>query len=357
YTVTHLDPGRFEPLLVTGSEGVLVEEAQRSGVKTYLLDSLVRPVSPVRDLRAGAALVSLLRRERPAIVHTHSSKAGILGRLAAAAAGVPVIVHSVHGWGFHPGQSRAAYRLFVAAERLASRTTTAWVCVSRANLRQGEALRILREDQARLIRSGIRLETFRPRDGGGTAPEGGAVVGMVACFKPQKAPLDFIEVAGRVHREEPSARFVLAGDGELRGDIEDRVHRAGLDGVVALPGWRRDIPELMRSFDVLVHTARWEGLPRVLPEAMATGLPIVATRVDGSPEAVEDGANGLLFEPGDTEAMAAAVIGLIRDPERRRRMGEEGRARVGEWDIDGMVRSQERLYEDLLEGRAAGEAA
>jgi glycosyltransferase involved in cell wall biosynthesis len=175
---------------------------------------------------------------------------------------------------------------------------------------------------------------------------------MVACFKPQKAPADFVEVAAAVLRSEPRTRFVLVGDGELRGAVEERIDAAGIAGRVALVGWRRDIPALMRAFDVLLHTSRWEGLPRVFPEAMATGLPIVATRVDGAPEAVEEGVNGRLLEPGDIDGMAAALVDLIRSPGERRRMGEAGLKRVPEWDIDRMVRDQEDLYDDLLAGRA-----
>lgn len=360
YTVTHLDRERFRPMLVAGTGGLLVEEARDSGVPAWFLPELVRPVSPVRDLRAAAALVSLLRRERPDIVHTHSSKAGILGRFAAAAAGVPHIVHSIHGWGFNPGQPAPLRHLYVGLERLASRATSAYVGVSRANLQAGEDLHILRPDQARLIRSGIRLAEFGPAGRNGGAPPvdlpgEGPVVGMVACFKPQKAPLDFVEVAAAVLREEPATRFVLVGDGELRGRIEERLRSLGIAGQVALTGWRRDIPGLMRAFDILLHTSRWEGLPRVFPEAMATGLPVVATRVDGAPEAVEEGVTGHLLEPGDVEGMARKVVDLIRQPDLRRRMGREGRARVEPWDIDRMVRDQEDLYEDLLAGRPAGE--
>ena len=279
YTVRHMDRGRFEPLLVTGAEGLLVEEARSSGVRSIFLDSLVRPVSPALDLRAAAELVALLRRERPEIVHTHSSKAGILGRFAAAAAGVPHIVHSIHGWGFNPHQGAALRALYLGLERLAARATSAFVGVSRANLEEGEARHILRPGQARLIRSGIPLAEFAPGPGNGAGSPpwpvsagDAAVIGMVACLKPQKAPLDFVEVAARVLGEEPRARFVLVGDGELRGAVEAGLARAGIADRVALTGWRRDIPALMRSFDILLHTSRWEGLPRVLPEAMDSAL-------------------------------------------------------------------------------------
>jgi glycosyltransferase involved in cell wall biosynthesis len=175
---------------------------------------------------------------------------------------------------------------------------------------------------------------------------------MVACFKPQKAPLEFVDVAGAVLAREDRARFVLVGDGEMRGEVEARIREQGIGERVTLLGWRRDVPELMRSFDILLHTSLWEGLPRVFPEAMATGLPIVATRVDGAPEAVEEGVNGYLFEPGDTDGMAAALESLVSQPERRRRLGQAGLGRVAEWDIDGMVRAQEDLYDHLL-GRPA----
>jgi glycosyltransferase involved in cell wall biosynthesis len=349
YTVRNLDRSRFDPILVTGTEGPLVEEARTCGARAVFLSSLVRPISPLRDGRALVDLMRLFRRERPDVVHTHSSKAGILGRLAAAAAGVPVIVHSIHGWGFHPGQGTVTFRLFVALERLAARSTTAFIAVSRANARQGEALGILQGHSVRLIRSGIRLQEFHP--GNGSFPAGdakGATVGMVACLKPQKMPLDFVRIAAEVVREEPRTRFILVGDGELRSEVEGAIRRHGLESSVRLVGWRRDVPELMRSFDVLLHTSRWEGLPRVFPEAMATGLPIVATRVDGAPEAIEEGVTGRLFEPGDVAGMAHAVVELIRDRELRRRMGSAGLDRVDEWDIDAMVRAQQDLYDELL---------
>jgi glycosyltransferase involved in cell wall biosynthesis len=210
---------------------------------------------------------------------------------------------------------------------------------------------------ARVLRSGIRLGDFHPG-----AAHDGVTVGMVACLKPQKAPLDFVEVAAEVLEREPDTRFVLVGDGDLRPAVEARLRARGIAPRVTLTGWRRDIPDLMRSFDVLLHTSRWEGLPRVFPEAMATAIPIVATRVDGAPEAIEDGVNGRLFDPGDLEGMAGAVVALVRDRDLRERMGRAGLAKAAGWDIDQMVRSQEALYEELrrdgiIRRAAAGLAA
>jgi glycosyltransferase involved in cell wall biosynthesis len=350
YTVSHLDPARFEPSLVAGPGGPLDGEAASLGVPVHFVPRLRRPIAPLDDAAALCALRRLIRNVRPHIVHTHSSKAGILGRWAARLAGVRHIVHSIHGSGFHPGQGALARRTLVAAERLTGRlATSAFVAVSRANLDAGVALGLFDPARVSLIRSGVRLADYHP-----PAPGRGAgfppVVGMVACLKPQKAPLDFVAVAARVVREMAprEVRFALVGDGELRPEVEAAVRREGLSGRVRLEGWRRDVPELLRGFDVLLHTSRWEGLPRVFPEAMATGLPIVATRVDGAPEAIQDGLTGFLLDPGDVDGMARRVIELLRDEPLRRRLGEAARARVEPWDIDEMVRRQERLYEALM---------
>jgi glycosyltransferase involved in cell wall biosynthesis len=361
YTVRNLDRERFDPVLITGTEGPLVDEARESPVTSHFLPDLKRAISPAGDLRALLALKRVLRHERPDIVHTHSSKAGILGRAAAAMAGIRVVIHSVHGWGFHPGQSLLAHGLYVTLERLAALKTSAFITVSRANLAQGVAARIFDEGSARVIHSGIALERFRPRAADGEAadlpwPSPGTeevIVGMVACFKPQKAPLDFIRVAAEVLKRAPHCRFVLVGDGELRGAIEHEITALGIGARVNLLGWRRDIPELMRHFDVLLHTSRWEGLPRVFPEAMASSLPIVATSVDGAPEAIEDGVSGFLREPGDIRGLGEAVVQLAESAKLRGEMGRSGKSRVEAWDIDRMVRDQENLYLELL-GRFAG---
>jgi len=351
YTVGHLDRSRFTPSLVTGTTGLLVEEARKLDVRTHFIAPLVREVSPRRDLAALARLVGLLRRERPDIVHTHSSKAGILGRWAATLAGVPHIVHSIHGYGFHDRQPRLARQIYVAAERVTGRfTTSAFVAVSRANMETGLDLELFLPDKVSLIRSGVRLAEFAPRNGDAdrSGREGPLTVGMVACLKPQKAPLDFVRVAARVlgRPDMPGrVRFLLVGDGELRPEVEALIRDESLRPHVTLAGWRRDVPELLRGIDILLHTSLWEGLPRVFPEAMATGLPI-----DGAPEAIEDGVTGFLVEPGDVDGLARRVADLIADPELRRRMGGEARRRVEPWDIDGMVRRQERLYENLVAG-------
>lgn len=367
YTLAHLDRSRFEPTLITGTKGLLDSEGRASAERSWFIESLDREISPTRDPAALLALARLLRKERPHIVHTHSSKAGILGRWAAVLAGVPHIVHSIHGYGFTPRQSRLGRETLIAVERLTGRlTTSAFVAVSGANLKQGLTLDLFTPDRVCLIRSGVRLADFSPRAGGavaGVAESGGdgtgvVTVGMVACLKPQKAPEDFVRVAAAVvRRATVPVRFVLAGDGELRPMVEELIASERLGDRVTLTGWRRDVPELMRSFDLLLHTSHWEGLPRVFPEAMATGLPIVATDVDGAPEAVVDGVTGYLLAPGDIEGLARRTLELVHQPDLRARMGAEALSRTAPWDIDAMVRRQEQLYEGLIAGETTSAVA
>lgn len=371
-TLGQLDPSRFSGMLVAGSEGLLVPEAVKDGrYEVRFVPSLIRQVNPLSDLRALVDLTRLLRREvrraapqggtPPLIVHTHSSKAGILGRTAAGLAGVPVVIHSIHGYGFHEGQSPPVRHLYILLERFAARRTTHFVAVSRSDMERGRSLGLFGEEKVSLIRSGIDIEKYRGEGIDVAAkrrslgiPPTGKVVGMVACFKPQKNPVDFVRLAALVVLEVPDAHFVIAGDGVLRPQVEEAVRTLGLTERFHLLGWRRDVEEIIPSLDVLVLTSLWEGLPRVFPQAMAAGRPVVAYRVDGAPEAVVDGVSGYLVDPGDFRRAASRVVGLLRDSATAAAMGEAGRKEVAEFDAALMVRQQEDLYERLWDARKVG---
>jgi glycosyltransferase involved in cell wall biosynthesis len=345
----------------TGSEGSLHEETLRRGVTLHVEPTLVREVHPVKDALALLRLVRFLRDARCEIVHTHSSKAGILGRVAARLAGVPVVVHTVHGWSFRPGQSPLVFRSYVWLERLCARWCRALVVVAEADRAEGLTLGIGRPEKYVLIRSGIEIETYR--DVGLTraearrrigVPEDVFVVGSVGRLSCQKAPLDLLKAFAGVARERPDARLVMVGDGPLRREFEVAMERAGLQERVHLLGLRRDVPELLRAFDVFALASRWEGLPRVFPQAMAAGLPIVATRVDGAADAIASGESGWLVDVGDVAGMAHRLLELAADPARARAMGMAGLRRVEEFSATRMVGQLEELYARLVDAGGDG---
>ncbi|MBI2789514.1 MAG: glycosyltransferase family 4 protein [Elusimicrobia bacterium] len=356
HTVRHLDRAEFEPVLACGRGGILDDEASGDpSFRTVFVDSLLRDIHPFYDLLALLELTKVLLAERPAILHTHSSKAGILGRLAAALAGVPVVVHTYHGFGFHDRQPAPVKGLYVFLERLCARFTDALVFVSRSNIAYAAAHGIVRPEDAVLIRSGVALGGL-PASVDAAKLKMSAGIGMhkplvlsVGNLKPQKNAGDFVAAAAKVLADLPEARFVFLGDGPQRRALEARVFALGLEGRILFLGWRRDTAEWLASADVFVMTSLWEGLPRALVEAMRSGLPAVCYATDGVTDLVKDGENGFQVEPGDHAALAGRVAALLRDEPLRRRLGAAAAASIGpEFDIDGMVRAQEALYDRLL---------
>lgn len=353
-----IDSKRFPSTLLTGAEtgveGELHGESRERGVRMVVEPSLVRRLSPWHDLVATFKLWRAMRRERYDVVHTHSSKAGILGRIAAWLAGVPVIVHTTHGWGFNRHQPWYEYWLYVWLERLCARVSTAIVVVGSAGRDEGLALGIGRPEQYRLIRSGIEIQAYRDatitRDQARRRlglPLDSFVIGSVGRLGEQKSPLDLLAAFRPVAEARPDARLVYVGDGPQSAELQQAITRAGLEDRVHLTGLRRDVPDLLRAFDVFALASRWEGLPRVFPQAMAAGLPIVATHVDGAPDAITPGENGWLVEVGDIQGMAERLNALATSPETARRMGAAGQARVDEFSAQRMVQALANLYGQL----------
>ncbi len=353
-----IDPIQFPSTLMTGREtgieGELHAEAHARGVRLIVEPSLVRRLSPWHDLIATFRLWHAIRGGRYDVVHTHSSKAGILGRIAAWLAGVPVIVHTAHGWSFNRHQPWHIYWLYVWLERICAWFSTALVVVGSPNRDEGLALGIGRPEQYRLIRSGIEVQSYRDitisRDQARSRlslPRESFVIGSVGRLCEQKAPLDLLEAFVPVANARPEVRLVFVGDGPQRLNLEAAVARHGLEDRVHLAGLRRDVPELLRAFDVFALASRWEGLPRVFPQAMAAGLPIVATLVDGAPDAITSGENGWLVKVGDMASMADRLNALAADPDTARRMGAAGCARVEEFSAQQMVHELADLYTRL----------
>jgi glycosyltransferase involved in cell wall biosynthesis len=360
YTAERLDPQRFQVEVLagpqTGSEGSLIEEARSRGIPLQILPDLVRPVSPVHDLRALFQLTRLMRAKGYTIVHTHSSKAGVIGRLAALLARVPVIVHTVHGWSFHPHMSPAMRRVYISLERLAAAYTDAMIVVTSRDIEKGLQEGIGRPEQYHLIRSAIPLDEFDPQGVDRSwarqqlsLPPQAPVLGNIGRFSPQKNPLNWVRVAARVAEALPECRFLLVGDGPLRSQVEQLLEEEGLAGRTVLTGLRRDVPALLAAMDVFLLTSLWEGLPRVIPQAMAMGIPVIASQADGTAEAIQPGQTGYLCPQGDIACLAERCLQLLRDGEGRRAMGAKGRAfALGEFDLERMIAQIAALYEDLV---------
>jgi glycosyltransferase involved in cell wall biosynthesis len=368
YAVSHLDPSKFRPLLVAGPGGLLTDEAKTlAGVDVHILSSLARRVHVFADLVALVELIFLFRRLRPTIVHTHSSKAGILGRWAAWCARVPVIIHTIHGYGITPAQPSWLRRILILLERMTGRITTHWIAVAKADIEKGIEWGLFDRTQVSVVRPGIdplpfqtvinkaTRQTLRSEFGAGPAD---FLVGTVACLKPQKAPEDFVAVAKQVCETIPNARFVLIGDGDLRPRIESLIDANGLHARLRLAGWRRDISTVMKVFDAFLLTSHWEGLPRVLLEARTIGLPVVATRVGGVEEAIVQGRHGWLSDAGDIAGLSAHLIRVLQsqDEEPHRRV-HSMEALPKEFHLDEMVKQYESLYDRLLDDRRGGKAS
>lgn len=338
----------------TGPEGVLpVPE----GIVFYAVPTLVREVRPLADLRALWDLYRLMRRGYD-VVHTHTSKAGVLGRLAARLAGIPVVVHTPHGHVYHGYGDRLKSRAFLWIERLLAPRTDALVALTESEKLEHLQAGVGRPDQWTVIPSGVELHRFQAgtplrRQDLGLA-EGSFVVGCVARLAPVKGVDQAVRAVARLHARGCPVHLVVVGDGPQRAELEGLARRLGVQGCVHFLGLRRDVPHLLPLFDVLVLPSRNEGMGRAAVEAQAAGIPVVASRVGGIPDVVADGETGLLVAPEDPEALARALATLATDPVRRTRMGKAAREWVKEHlTAEAMVASLDRLYRQRMEARPA----
>ncbi len=353
-----LDPRRFEVHLVVSlrrGREILhdLPAISRRGVRMHVVP-MSRAISPVEDARSLARLLRLFRRERFDVVHTHSAKAGFLGRYAARAADVPTVIHTPHVWPFQ-WAGGAARRIYYRLERRAAKWCDRLVCVGPGQREFGAASRVAGADEAKLVvipngidpgvvdrsadRAGVRAEL-------GVMP-GQLAVGMVARLAPQKGVGRFLDAAAIIARERGDVRFLLVGSGPLERRVRQRARRLGLGPArLALLGHREDVPRLCSGFDVFALSSLYEGLPYVLLEAMAARLAVVATRVSGVEDVIEDGVTGHLAPPGDSRAIAGVISALIDDAGARHALGQAARQRVEkDFPTGRFVEAHARLYE------------
>ena len=350
HTAKELDRRVFDVALCWGPGDLLDREAVRiRNLERIPVPTLVRQIAPVSDLRALGSLRAAVRSFQPQIVHTHSSKAGILGRLAARIEGVST-VHTVHGFGFTPLQAVPTNFLFRSAEKMMARLTDHFVMVSETDRRRGIEMGLFPPEKATVIRAAIDIDRFSAATDGDAVcerlgvPIGVPLVTQIGNFKPQKGPLDFVRVAAAVHNTHSDAWFVMVGDGPLREPAEGLARELGVAERMVFSGWWDDVPGLLAATTVSVLTSRHEGLPCSVVESLAAGVPVVATAVDGTVEVVRSGINGLLAPAGDIFGLAQSIDKLLADGGLRTRMAAAARQGLEAFDRDLMVRQQEDLY-------------
>lgn len=367
-TVRDLDKERYDPVLVMGASSIgnsadpettavqaNIAATIEHGVRLISLGHLVRDLRPVSDLIAFFSLLRIIRSERPHIVHTHTSKAGILGRWAAFFCRVPLIVHTPHGhvfWGyFDPWKTR----LFILLERWTARITTAIVTLTPQEREDHLRFRIAPEEKFTVIHSGVDLRRFladRSLPAGtetelGISPEA-TVVGTVGRLTAVKGQEVLIRAVSEPIRRGERLFLVLLGEGELRRELEQLTLRMGIEKNVRFLGWRPDVARIMTACDIVCLPSHNEGMGKVLVEAMALGKPIIASDIGGIRDMVHSGENGFLVPVGDVHAWAEAIARLCRDPERRRSMGDVGRQMAPRYSSEEMIKMIDQLYGKLL---------
>ncbi len=375
-TALNHDPQRYSVSLIKGSthESAMTEaetqlvrdrlaDGRKHGIEVIDLPSLVRRISPFNDIKAFISIVRFLRRSRPDIVHTHTSKAGVLGRLAAWTARVPIIIHTPHGHVFYGHFGRSLSRIFLQMEKLLGRITHHQIALTLEECNDYLGLRVSKHSNTTVIHSGIDLHRFSKGAKQRTRkrkelriPPDSLVIGYVGWLIPIKGVTYLVSAMAKVAGKYPKSLLVLVGKGDDKGEeeikLKEQVERAGLADKVRFLGWRPDVDEVISCFDIFVLPSLNEGMGRVLVEAMAAGLPIVASRVGGIPDLVIDGKNGLLVPPADASALEKSICTLLKDKAQRKRMGEAGKKMCRPYSAEAMVEQIDDLYTELLKKHA-----
>ena len=343
-----------------GPEGSLLDRARDGKLDVRIIPELRREVHPWRDWQSYRQIARLLAEIQPQMVHTHSSKAGILGRAAAHKLSLPV-VHTVHGSPFHAYQNRLIHELYRHAEIWAARRCDKLISVCDAMTAQYVAAGVASREKFVTVFSGMEVEPFldppRPREAVrrelGFAAEH-VVVGKVARLFELKGHADVIAAARDVVARNANVRFLFVGDGILRTRLEAEIDRAGLSGCFTFTGLvpPARVPELIAAMDIVVHASLREGLARVLPQGLIAGKPVISYDIDGAREVVLPGETGYLLPPGDIRGMTSAIVDLAGDPALRARLGSTGRTRfTDQFRHETMTRQLREVYESVLNAR------
>ena len=349
-----LDPERYRVTIVTGEGGALTDRAADAGMKVVFEPSLVSPLAPRSDATALARLTAICREEGFDVVHTHSAKAGALGRIAAHRAGVPVVVHTYHGFPFHDFQDPVRHAAYVAIERRLSRITDHVLAIGTGVA--AEALRrgLARPSNLHTVAPVVESVTV-PKDAWTRSaarallglPDDATVIGTVARADVQKAPEHLLAALEQMRHTEAIVAWV--GGGPLVESIRKRAAERGLADRFLMLGERSDVAQVLPAFDVFALPIRYEGLPCAIVEAMRCGIPVVASSVNSVPDLVIPGRSGVLVPPGRPDLMAEAIDGLLDDPERAERLVAGAAVLAGEtYDAERLAVVLDEVYRSGL---------
>ena len=369
--ITHeLNKIGYKVILVKGtegkSEGDMMDFAEAKGVEPYVIPRLGREVGFRNDIVAFYKIYRLIKKEKPKIVHTHTAKAGALGRIAAWLAGVPVILHTFHGHVLTGYFGRVKSWVFIQVEKMLALISTKLIIVNDEIKKELIDMGIGEKEKFEVVPAGLELKPFfesekyrgmLKKELG--LPGDSVLIGIVGRLVPIKGHKYFLEAAKIIldtgykiqdaRYDDSELKFVIVGDGDLRQELEDYSNKLGISGNVIFTGFRQDLPKIYADLDIVALTSINEALGLVLVEAMASGKPVVATNVGGVPSLVKHGVNGLLINPQDVQALSDAIIKLLNDSDLRQKMGREGRSSVfPRYDISQLVKRVDLLYTQMI---------
>ncbi|MGB5324266.1 MAG: glycosyltransferase family 4 protein [Pseudomonadales bacterium] len=356
----NVDRSEFEPVLICKESGALSKAVEQLGIDTQYAPSLVRPISLFRDFSAGRQLYRLFKRLAPDILHTHSSKTGILGRIAGRLSGVPVVIHSVHGYAFPYASSWLARWVYFTVEYLGGKLGDAFVVLNESDRQMAIKKLHIPEGKVHLIPNGVDADDFAKSVGGQRteirreifklSDDDVICVGMVGRLWRQKNPACLLRAALKVLKQtDKPVHFYFIGDGELRAELEQVIASHGLQSQIQVLGWRHDVAALLSGLDIFVLPSRWEGMPLAILEAMASSLPVIASDIAGNRDLVSHSVDGILFDTDNDEQLADGILSLVNTAGMRDEMGANARNKVlDHYRIRNRVKRMTDLYQSLL---------
>ena len=352
-----LDPKIFDCTIIHGfqseNEGRLFHKNTRKTVKYISLSEMVREINLIKDFQTFLKLVRIIKKHRYDIVHTHGSKAGVIGRIAAAVARVPAILYTVHGWGLKAGNffTRTIFRFI---EKVVASFTTVLLFQTTSDMEEAGKYNIGTRNQYYLIGNGVYLTPFLFYNKQKSKKIRSAlispkkhVVGTIGRVSAQKNPRGFIEIVQKVLEKQSDILFLFVGGGELLREMQQTLNDLGLSSNIIFTGVRTDVPELLANFDVFILPSLWEGMPRSVIEAMAMAKPVIVYDIRGIDEIIVDGENGFIVSVNDTSAFADRILYLLNNPVKTKVMGYNGFLKAKEFDYENVIERVGQIYIDM----------